>query len=181
MIRIIGGKHRSRIIETPPSEIVLPTKNMVREALFSILGRKVINAVALDLFAGSGALGLEALSRGADKVYFSDFHPEPIKVIYRNVDALKEDTHVEVHHCDFNEMLDYLERNKITIDIVFVDPPYASGYYEAVIHRLLISSSVGAGARIAIESKDEISPSIYQGFESRHYRYGKTHLLILSK
>ncbi|HNY74567.1 MAG TPA: RsmD family RNA methyltransferase, partial [Bacilli bacterium] len=88
MIRIIGGKHRSRLIETPPSEIVLPTKNMVREALFSILGRKVSNAIVLDLFAGSGALGLEALSRGANKVYFSDHHREPIKIIGKNVESL---------------------------------------------------------------------------------------------
>ncbi len=181
MIRIIGGKHRSRIIETPPSEIVLPTKNMVREALFSILGRKVVDAVALDLFAGSGALGLEALSRGARKAYFSDCNIEPIKVINRNVQVLKEEANVEIHQCDFNEMIDYLERNTIIIDIIFVDPPYSSGYYETVLNRLLISPSVGKGTKIAVESKDEISPLIYQGFENRHYLYGKTHLLILSK
>jgi 16S rRNA (guanine(966)-N(2))-methyltransferase RsmD len=181
MIRIIGGKHRSRLIETPPSEIVLPTKNMVREALFSILGRKVSNAIVLDLFAGSGALGLEALSRGANKVYFSDHHSEPIKIIGKNVESLKEKDNVEVHLCDYSEMIDYLERNSVLLDIVFVDPPYASRYYEAVITRLQNSKIVQKGTVIAIESKDEIATSLYQGFQSRHYRYGQTHLLIISK
>ena len=181
MIRIIGGKHRSRLIKTPPSEIVLPTKNMVREAIFSILGRNLLNAVVVDLFAGSGALGLEALSRGAKYVYFSDSHPEPIEVINENIHTLKEEENTEVRLCDYNGMLNYFENNKISIDIVFVDPPYESGYYENLIEKCLSSSFFKKGGKLVIESRHEIEVPIVKNYDSRHYRYGQTHLLILTK
>ena len=169
------------MIETPPSEIVLPTKNMVREAIFSVLGRSILHAVVLDLFAGSGALGLESLSRGAHKVFFSDSHVTPIKIITKNVSLLKEDDNVEIHLCDYNEMIDYLERNNLYINIVFVDPPYTSGYYEAVISRLLTSPIMQKKAKIVIESNSELPNVFYKGHESRHYRYGQTHLLVINK
>lgn len=181
MIRIIAGKHRSRMIKTPPSEIVLPTKNMVREALFSILGRNIKGSVVLDLFAGSGALGIEAISRGASKVYFSDCHSKPIKVITENIQSLKEEKITEIHLCDYNEMLDYLEKNKVQIDIAFVDPPYESGYYEVVAKRLLESSIIQKGSKIVFESRHEINMLLLKKYDCRHYRYGQTHILIVTK
>jgi 16S rRNA (guanine(966)-N(2))-methyltransferase RsmD len=169
------------MIQTPSSEIVLPTKNMVREALFSILGRSVVNAAVLDLFAGSGALGLEALSRGASKAFFCDSHPEPIRILTDNIKTLKEEGRAEVHHCDYNEMINYLENNEILVDITFVDPPYESGYYDAVIERMLASKAFKSGGKIIIESRHEIANYILKNHESRQYRYGQTHLLIVTK
>lgn len=181
MIRIIAGKHRSRMIKTPSSEIVSPTKSMVREALFSILGRNIKDAIVLDLFAGSGALGIEAVSRGASKIYFSDCHSEPIRVISENIRLLKEEEKTEIHLCNYNEMLDYLERNKVQVDIAFVDPPYESEYYEAAAQRLLDSNITKKGSKIIFESRHEINSLFLKQFDNRHYRYGQTHILIVTK
>ena len=181
MIRIIGGRHRSRLLQTPGDVSVQPTKNIVREALFSILGYYMNKAVVLDLFAGSGALGLEALSRGAKKAYFCDVKKEAIEAITENVKSLKEEANSEIHQCDYNEMISYLEKNKIEIDVAFIDPPYEVKFYDEIIDRLLASNLLKAGGRLAIESDAEIQGSFLKNRESRRYRYGKTHLLILIK
>ena len=180
MIRIIGGKHRSRLISTPNEEVVLPTKNMVREAIFSILGHRVMNAVVVDLFAGSGALGLEAVSRGAKRAYFSDSHPSTIKVISANIATLKEEYKCEVHLCDFKEMIDYLENNQILVDIVFIDPPYEAGYYDAVLEAFFASELLQKGAKLVVESRHEIDHKLLKNYDARHYRYGITHLLVIT-
>jgi len=181
MIRIIGGKHRSRIIKTPESDDILPTKNVVREALFSILGRDISMAVVLDLFAGSGALGFECLSRGAQKVYFSDRSPQAIKTIKENAKILCEEGNVEIRQCDFSEMLNYLEENRIEVNLVLLDPPYESGVYDELINRLLSSSILKPRAQLAVESRHEIDLPIMNDYECRRYRYGQTHLLIIRK
>ena len=90
MINVIGGKYRSRVLLTPPSSTTLPTKNMVRGAIFSALGN-LNGAIVLDLFAGSGALGIEALSRGAKEAIFVELDKVAAKVVKDNLDKLKEE------------------------------------------------------------------------------------------
>lgn len=181
MIRIIGGKHRSRMIKTPTRSDVLPTKNMVREAIFSSLGRLVNNAVVLDLFAGSGALGLEALSRGASFAYFADAHPEPMKTIVDNIATLAEKEHTQVRLCDYQDMLSYLENSNVRLNIVFVDPPYESGYYENLLPRLLDSPIVVKGGKLVVESRYAIQIPQHDESLIRRYRYGQTHVTIITK
>lgn len=181
MIRIIAGKHRSRMIKTPSIGDVLPTKNMVREAVFSSLGHFLNNAVVLDLFAGSGALGLEALSRGASFAYFSDSQPEPMKTINDNIATLGEGSHSQVRLCDYQNMLAYLESNGAKIDIVFIDPPYESGYYEKLIDYLLNSPIIKTGGRLVVESRRLINVPQRDESQVRRYRYGQTHIAIITK
>ena len=88
-MRIIGGKYRSRVLAEFPGEDVRPTSDRAREALFNILAMKTYNARVLDLFSGSGALGLESLSRGVREVVFNDYSKDSLAILRKNLTALK--------------------------------------------------------------------------------------------
>ena len=121
MLKIAGGSYRSRIIETP-SSLTVPTKSMVREAVANALAMDFRGAEVLDLFAGSGALGLEALSRGAKEAYFVDSAPEAYEVIAKNIASLKANG--KAFCGDFDAELTSFHQAGIRFDIVFLDPPY---------------------------------------------------------
>jgi 16S rRNA (guanine966-N2)-methyltransferase len=117
-LRIVAGTHGGRRIEAPKGNAVRPTSDRVREALFSILGERVRGARVLDLFAGTGALGLEALSRGAASAVFVD---QDVTAVRANLAALG--LTAEVHR---REALAYLQGARGPFDLVFLDPPYKS-------------------------------------------------------
>src|SRR5574344_2965089 len=121
---VIGsGLYRSRVIEGP-SYLEVPTKSVVRVAIGNALVEKLPHATALDLFAGSGAVGIEFISRGADKCYFVDENQEAAKIIRDNLAKLKCDKG-QVLCGDALKALDVLASNGAKFDIVFIDPPYA--------------------------------------------------------
>ncbi len=126
-VRIIAGKYGSVRIHSPGGRNVRPTTDRVREAIFSILGEDVVGVSVLDLFAGSGAMGLEALSRGASKAIFVEKSKKAASVIFRNIKDLGIEREVfEVVICD---SLDYLKkafRKGNRYGLVFIDPPYES-------------------------------------------------------
>jgi 16S rRNA (guanine966-N2)-methyltransferase len=121
-LRIVAGTHGGRRIDTPPGRSTRPTSDRVREALFSILGDAVEGADVLDLFAGSGALGIEALSRGAASATFVDGDARAVATIRRNLDALGLLT-VTVHRRD---VFAWLASAGDRYGVVFADPPYSS-------------------------------------------------------
>ena len=123
MLKISGGTFRSRVIETPEQNTV-PTKNRVREAMMSALQNDIPGAIVLDLFAGSGALGIETISRGAEKCYFVDAGKEQAAIIQKNLKALKIEN-AEFLGVDYLEALKCLKRDGVKFDVVFLDPPYA--------------------------------------------------------
>ena len=118
-MRIIAGK-AGRLAIKVPSAVARPTTHFVRQAIFSILGEKVDGARALDLFAGSGAIGLEALSRGAASCVFVDEHRQAANVITENLAK----TRLENGRIVRAEVLSYLKRDAATYDLIFADPPY---------------------------------------------------------
>lgn len=123
-MRIIGGEARGRTIKAPQGMATRPMRDFVREAVFSILGRSVEGARVLDLFAGSGSLGLEALSRGAKEAVFVDFGREPIKIIQENLDKLGMSVRAKIVKA---EVLDYLRKacgGESRFDLIFIDPPF---------------------------------------------------------
>jgi 16S rRNA (guanine966-N2)-methyltransferase len=119
-VRVVAGLYRGRRLEAPPGRSTRPTADRVREALFSILG-PIDDARVLDLFAGSGALGIEALSRGAREAVFVDSDARAVAAVRRNLETLGADAHV--HRRD---ALEWLAAERGTFDLVFVDPPYSS-------------------------------------------------------
>ena len=119
-MRVVAGHLGGRRLIAPPGEATRPTSDRVREALFSMIGA-LDGARVLDLFAGSGALGIEALSRGAVGATFVERDPRAVKVIRRNLDALGIEG-AAVHR---REALAHLSQDEATHDLIFVDPPYS--------------------------------------------------------
>ena len=124
-MRIVAGQWRGRRIEAPPGRNVRPTLDRVREAWMSILQQEIPGSSVLDLFAGSGALGLEALSRGAAHTAFVENDWRAIRVLKKNIDALSATGAAEVHQGDAFRIAGALGRHEY--DIAFADPPYAGG------------------------------------------------------
>jgi 16S rRNA (guanine966-N2)-methyltransferase len=122
-IRIIAGEYKGRRIKTPASDKVRPTADRVREAWFSILQGSIPGARVLDLFAGSGALGFEALSRGAVSVDFVEKHTASLRVIHANASLLNVADQVTIHRTDAMRFAERLQAG--AYDVAFADPPYA--------------------------------------------------------
>lgn len=125
-MRIIGGRVGRRRLKAPRGESTRPTAEKVREALFDILGAPPAEARVLDLFAGAGALGLEALSRGATRAVFVERSREAVKCLTENVEALGMTEESEIHRTDALRALGKLEERRVRFDWVFLDPPYRS-------------------------------------------------------
>lgn len=121
-MRVISGRARGITLKTIGGDSTRPTKDMVKEALFSVLTQYVQGSKFLDLFAGSGAIGIEALSRGAEIAYFVDINPECIKIINYNIEKTKLSNISKVIKGDYKYILNEI-RNEI-FDIIFIDPPY---------------------------------------------------------
>jgi 16S rRNA (guanine966-N2)-methyltransferase len=121
-MRVIAGRYGGRRLQAPPGEATRPTADRVREALFSVLGDRVHEARVLDLFAGSGALGIEALSRGAAEVTFVDSAPAAIRAVRANLKALGASA--EVRRADARRFLGSASAASRQYDLIFLDPPY---------------------------------------------------------
>ena len=175
MLRIIAGKYRHLKIEAPDTDNTRPTTDRVREALMSALGTKLDNAIVLDLFAGSGALGLESLSRGASMVYFIDKAPLAIKTIKKNLFNLKENN-AKVLLLSYEKALSYLKDEGIKFDIVYLDPPYKmKEVYEKVRNLLLDNDLLNEGAVIVEEANERFNGDYGV---SKDYKYGTVHIRI---
>ncbi|MCQ2792391.1 MAG: 16S rRNA (guanine(966)-N(2))-methyltransferase RsmD [Bacilli bacterium] len=173
-MRVVAGSFRHRELVWPKSQTIRPTKDMVREALFSALGQKVINSVVLDLFAGSGALAIEALSRGAKFAYFVDHDKLAIEAIKQNLTNLAI-KNAQVYLLDYQDALKKINEK---IDILFLDPPYQMNDYQSIIdqvNHLLNDKSV-----IIIESDSLVKIKMPMN-KMKEYKYGKTFVTILWK
>jgi 16S rRNA (guanine(966)-N(2))-methyltransferase RsmD len=160
---------------------------MVKEALFSILAQRIEGSACLDLFAGAGSLGIEALSRGAVSCVFCDSSPSSIAAVNENLSFVRESQgeggrkKIKVIKHDFRTALRMLGARGQNIDIAFIDPPYDSGYYDEVMKTLLDYDIINDGGVVAIERQGG-EPPRYIGFELiRHKRYGKTRIDIYER
>jgi len=149
-LRIVAGRFGGRRLVAPPGTATRPTSDRVREALFSVLGTSVHGARVLDLFAGSGALGLEALSRGAASAVFVDSSARAIAAIRANAEALGVD--VAVHRMDARAALRAALARREAYDLIFLDPPYrhAAGLGRALCEAL--EPVLAPAARVVTES-----------------------------
>lgn len=155
MLRIVSGSFGGRRVATPSGGATRPTSERVREALFSMLG-DISGTQVLDLFAGSGALGLEALSRGAVGAVFVDRDRRAVECTRNNLDALGIEA--EVIRADWRQAIDRLHREGRRFDVVFVDPPYADGpkVFGALAERL--GGLLATEATVVCESPPESGP-----------------------
>jgi len=151
-VRIIGGKWRSRILRFPDSASIRPTPDRVRETLFNWLGQRLDGLACLDLFAGSGALGFEALSRGAARVVMVESSRESVRNLAENARALGA-ADLDIVPGD---ALSYLARTGESFDVAFVDPPYASGLAIRAIQAL--APRMKPDGRVYVESAEALAP-----------------------
>jgi 16S rRNA (guanine966-N2)-methyltransferase len=145
-VRIIGGKWRSRLLKFPPAAELRPTPDRVRETLFNWLGQRLDGLACLDLFAGSGALGFEALSRGAARAVMVEKDRDVAKALRENAEALDAAGAQVVQ----GDSLSFLAGSKDRFDIAFIDPPYGSDLAPRAMARL--ASLMNPGARVYVES-----------------------------
>ncbi|HXA56208.1 MAG TPA: 16S rRNA (guanine(966)-N(2))-methyltransferase RsmD [Candidatus Acidoferrum sp.] len=123
-MRVIGGKFRSRRLKGPGLLRVRPTSDRLRETLFNVLGAAVEDSLFVDLYAGTGAIGIEALSRGAREVVFAEKHAATIRLLRQNLDVLGVSKGVELVAGDALAALERLAARRLVADFVFLDPPY---------------------------------------------------------
>ena len=159
-MRIIGGKARGRRLQTPAKSTatscrqdIRPTADRAREALFSILGREVENATVLDLFAGTGSLGLEALSRSAKQAVFVDNSLQAVQIINKNIKLCGFSDRTLVLKRDLSKGLSFLTKQLpgTTFSIVFADPPYRLGLSAGLLRNLAESAILLPEALVVIE------------------------------
>jgi len=177
MIRITGGVNRSRLLETPNVSTTKPTMDKVRAGVFSALGPSVEGANVLDLFAGSGSYGFEALSRGASYVTFVDLSPVAVDVIKKNAASLKAENVTIIQ----DDVLPFLEQNPQEFSIIFVDPPYKLDVYEDVVITLIRRNLLSKNAIIVLESEKELNIDESLFSKVKVYKYGLAKVYILRK
>jgi 16S rRNA (guanine966-N2)-methyltransferase len=179
MLKIGAGKYRSRILEVPPS-LTVPSKSITRMAMANALTDKIPGAQVLDLFAGSGALGFEMLSRGAAHADFVDLSSEAYLCLSKNVATLKE-TNATLYHLDYHDALNAFSGKK-HYDIVLLDPPYAmKEVYQEVPSLLLKLDLLAPEAAVVLEYEGTIEAPLSLYASSRTYNYGRSHVLILRR
>lgn len=149
-MRVIGGQFRSRRLKNPGKLSLRPTSDRLRETLFNVLGPAIEDSLFIDLYAGTGAIGIEAISRGAREAIFVEAHPATAQLIRENLAALKVETGVEVIETDAARALGKIAQRKLLADFIFLDPPYDANKELLEVLELLDESHVVAPQGIVI-------------------------------
>ncbi len=179
-MRIIAGKAKGISLKTPDGMLTRPTADRVKEALFSIIQFDLPGAKVLDLFAGTGQLGLEALSRGAERTVFVDVRKEACLLIKENICRTKMESQTIVVQSDYKS---YLATTKEKFDIILLDPPYAEDFLENSLKIVTEIDILQSGGIIITERPVEKVLSLdFEGFQrSKDYKYGNTCLTVYRK
>ena len=176
-MRVITGTARGRKLKTPANYDIRPTTDNVKEAVFNIIQFDVEGRRVLDLFAGTGQLGIEALSRGAQSCVFIDENREAVRIVKENLKT-----------CGFSapvlqeNALNYLRRGE-RFDLIFLDPPYDAGLYEPVLNTINLVDNLSDGGIIICEARREIPlPELSAPYrKGKEYRYGTVKICIYTK
>ena len=174
-MRIIAGKARGLHLDTRSGEDTRPTADRVKEALFSMLTPYLNGARVLDLFAGSGALGLEAVSRGAKACDFVEISSAAANIVLQNTKKAGFEDVCRLHRMDFQAFLKHVEES---YDLIFLDPPYRSGFYENALSLIKERNLLAEEGRIVAEW-DQDKPDFSAFYEEKERRYGRVHISIL--
>lgn len=179
-MRVITGSARGVALKTPDGMLTRPTSDRVKEAMFSIIQFELPGAKVLDLFGGTGQLGIEALSRGAARTVFVDAREDACRLIRENLRRTRFEEQGTVVRSDY---LDYLKRSRETFDIILLDPPYAEVFLENALKSITqIDILQTNGIIVAERPLGKDLPWEFPGYtRSRDYKYGKTLLTLYRK
>ena len=176
-MRVISGSAKGRKLKTPHGMDVRPTTDNVKEAVFNIIREDITGRRVLDLFAGSGQMGVEALSRGAKEAVFVDMSITSLKLVRENLnlchfsgETVKEDALIYLSHAK-------------PFDLIFIDPPYDSDYYEKVLEKIKLFDILTDGGIIIIEARrNRILPKMEYPYKMlKEYNYGSVKILTYTK
>jgi 16S rRNA (guanine(966)-N(2))-methyltransferase RsmD len=174
-LRVTGGESRGRRLKAPRN--IRPTQSIVKEAIFNIVGPVIEDARVLDLFAGSGAIGIEALSRGAAHVTFVDREPRGLAILRQNLDALGLKERARVVRADVARWLDASPDEVKEADLVFLDPPYGDEALDLALKAL--DRGPGDPTVVAEYSRHQTLPALKRLRVDRERRYGDTMVAVL--
>ncbi|GAA4063920.1 16S rRNA (guanine(966)-N(2))-methyltransferase RsmD [Amphibacillus indicireducens] len=175
-MRVVSGKLKGRSIETINNQLTRPTSDKVKESLFNMIGPYFKEGVALDLFAGSGGLGIEAISRGITHAVFVDQQRRAVQVIKKNLKLLNIDGQAEVYQNDAFRALKALGKREAKFDLIFLDPPYEKNYYQDLIDEITKQRVATSNALIICEhGKSQVLPKKVREFNKiRTENYGSS-------
>ena len=184
-MRIISGTMRGTKLFTLEGLNTRPTLDRVKEALFSKINYELEDTVVLDLFAGSGALGLEALSRGAKQAFLCDSSREAIKIIKQNIEKTKTNDKTVLLNLDYKKALAKLKEDKLQFDFVFLDPPYHTDFAEEAVKMIIEFDILAENGTIILETDDK--DKIISNLDTNLLKikdlkkYGRVYLLFLNQ
>jgi 16S rRNA (guanine966-N2)-methyltransferase len=177
-MRIISGKYRGTILKGHNIDGTRPTMDRVKESLIAMVQTNLKNAVILDLFTGSGSVGLEMISNGAKSAYLVDKNPKVIETLKVNLKKLNPDEQVNLIKKDFKDACLYFKNNNIKFDVIFLDPPYELKYINPSIKLIKEYNLLNEDGIIICESEfEEVDPQSYEIYKER--KYGSKKIIIL--
>lgn len=177
-MRVISGKARGLKLNTPKNEDVRPTTDRVKESLFNIINGYIIDGEILDLFAGTGSLGIECLSRGANKCVFVDVSKTSIDIVKSNIKKARVEDNAEILNIDYKSAIDKVKNKTYKFDIIFMDPPYYENMFIDALKKIDGSDILKDDGIIVVEhdTKQEFPESIGNLIKDRSKKYGNTTL-----
>lgn len=182
-MRVISGSAKKRQLKVPKGIQVRPTSDRVKEALFNIIGPLVPGCVFLDLFAGTGSIGIEALSRGAQRAVFVESKSNNIKVIKENLSLTGFEQDAQVMRMDVPTSLPVLKNMGLAFDLIFMDPPYSRGFEGRTLAGIAAYGLIKLSGMVIVESrkKDLLPPEANNLKMVRQEKYGDTMLSFYIK
>lgn len=177
-MRVISGKYKRYELKGFNIDGIRPTMDKVKEAIFGMIQDYVSDSVCLDLFAGTGSLGIEALSNGAKYVYFIDEMKDAINIIKTNIDKIRDENSTIIHN-DYTSSIKKFSENGLKFDIIFIDPPYGKIKIKTVVDKIIKHDILNKNGIIVCEYEDEILDETYDYLNLIKYRkYGRTYISI---
>lgn len=176
-MRVISGDLKGRNIKGFTLEGTRPTMDRVKESMFGSIQNIVPNSIFLDLFAGSGSIGIEAISNGATKAYFVDNNKLAVQTIKENIDTFNIKEQAEILKMDYNDALKYFHNNNITFDVIFIDPPYAMRIINEILDKISEYKLLNDDGVIICEIDDNyLNENIGDLSLKKSKKYGSTYL-----
>lgn len=182
-MRVIAGSVKGRSLKAPKGMQTRPTTDRVKEAIFSIIHPYIIDSVILDLFSGTGNLGIEALSRGAQKVYFVDNNKASIHIIKENIENTSFQQKSVILFSDAHRVIKKCSIENIQFDIIFMDPPYLKDMIIPMLNAIIEGDLLRRDGIIVIEHdhKDSLPDQVQNLFKMKEKKYGNTMIAIYSE
>lgn len=175
-LRVISGKARGLKLNAPKNDDVRPTTDRVKESLFNIINPYIMDSEILDLFAGTGSLGIECLSRGANKCVFIDNSKESINIVKSNIKKARVENESIVMNLDFKSAIKSLALKNQRFDVIFMDPPYYKNMFNDALSEIDNNNILKEDGIIIVEhdTKDKFPDDIGRLYKSREKKYGNT-------